>query len=276
MNKCKIICLLLLLPLLYGGEAYSQSFLRKVKEKAEDKAIKKIFGEDQQNNNNNNNSSGTSTSGNSNSGSMGTYGTTGSGSSGSVQNTKGGGLVTTPPDVKENIASAKSAYAAKNYADAKYSVRQAILGIEMELGKKVLTELPEKADGLPTVPEEDKVTSGSAGLVGLTIQRIYRSNDKELKLMIANDAMMLSAVNMYLQNGGYTTSSDEKNTKQTKFKGYRAIIQYDDNSGYTLSVPFGQSSLFTVNGVNYASESEFMNAANLFDLDKIKTTLGEK
>ncbi len=275
MNKCKIICLLLLLPLLYGGEAYSQSFLKKVKGKAEDKAIKKIFGEDQQNNNNNNNNNSNS-SGNTNSGSMGTYGTSGSSSSGTVQNTKGGGLVTTPPDVKENIASARTAFSAKNYSDAKYSVNQAILGIEMELGQKVLKELPEKADGLPTVPEEDKVTSGSSGLVGLTIQRIYRTNDKELKLNIANDAMMLSAVNMYLQNGTYATSNDDKNTKQTKFKGYRAIIQYDDNSGYTLSVPFGQSSLFTVNGVNYDSESAFMNAASLFDLDKIKTTLGEK
>ena len=275
MNRCKIFCMLLLLPLFFGGEVYSQGFLQKVKSKAEDKAINKIFGGDKQNTTN---STGTnSTNGSSASGTSGAYGTgtSGSGSgSGSVQNTQGG-LVTTPPNVNENIDAAKTAFDAKNYANARFSVRQAILGIEMELGQKVLKSLPDKADGMPNVPAEDKVTSSGIGFVGLTIERNYRTENKELRLEIANDAVMLSAVNMYL-NSGYMTSSNDNKQKVTQFKGYKGLLQFDQSSGYTLSVPFGQSSLFVLHGVNYASENDFMNAANLFDIDKIKTELGEK
>ena len=35
----------------------------------------------------------------------------------------------------------------------------------------------------------------------------------------------------------------------------RAIIEYDDNTGYKLSVPLGQTSLIVFEGVNFSSES---------------------
>jgi hypothetical protein len=87
----------------------------------------------------------------------------------------------------------------------------------------------------------------------------------------------MSAVNMYLSNGGYAqTTNGQQNWKQTKVKGYKAIIEYDESSGYKLSVPVGQSSLVVWEGVNFANEQEMMNAANSFDLDGIKKMLGEQ
>jgi hypothetical protein len=59
-------------------------------------------------------------------------------------------------------------------------------------------------------------------------------------------------------------------------KGYRAIIEYNEGSGYKLSVPLGQSSLIVWEGINYASEQEMMGAANTFDIDSIKKMLGEQ
>jgi hypothetical protein len=200
-----------------------------------------------------------------------------SSSSGKPANKSGGGLVTSPPDVKQNLSDAESAYKASNYGEARYAVQQAMLGVEMEIGNKVLHSLPETVASLPKQAESDQVTSTGWGWVGLTIQREYLKDDKQLKTTIANNSAWMSSINMYLANGGYAQQTNgEQNWKQVKVKGYKAIIEYNDNTGYKLSVPLGQSSLIVWEGVNFASEQEMMSAANSFDLDGIKKTLGEK
>ena len=197
--------------------------------------------------------------------------------SGKPANTSGGGLVITPPDVKQNITEAESSFKAGNYADARYAVRQAMLGVEMEIGQKVLASLPESVVGLKKEAESDKVTSMGYGWVGLTIHREYSSGNKQLSVDIANNSAWMSAVNAYLA-GGYAqqSSGGQQNWKQTKVKGYKAVIEYGEGSGYKLSVPIGQSSLIVWQGINFATEQDMMNAANAFDIDGIKNKLGEK
>lgn len=198
-------------------------------------------------------------------------------SNGRPVNKGGAGLVSTPPDVNNNLDEAESSYKAGNYSAARYAVQQAMLGVEMEIGQNILKSLPEKVSSLGKVGEEDQVTSTGYGWAGLTIQRVYRLEDKELRATIANNSAMMSAVNMYLANGGYSqTTNGQQNWKQTKVKGHKAIIEYDENSGYKLSVPLGQSSLVVWEGVNFANEQEIMSAANSFDIDGIKKTLGEQ
>lgn len=201
----------------------------------------------------------------------------GSTSHGRPVNKGGGGLISTPPDVKQNLADAETAYKSGSYGEARYAVQQAMLGVEMEIGQKVLKSLPETVSSLPKIADADQVTSTGYGWAGLTIVREYRTDDKELKATIANNSAWMSAINMYLANGGYSqTTGGQQNWKQTKVKGYKAIIEYDESSGYKLSVPLGQSSLIVWEGINYASEQEMMNAANAFDIDGIKKMLGEK
>jgi hypothetical protein len=212
---------------------------------------------------------------NSNSGSTGN----GNNSSGNHPNNKGGaGLVSTPPDVKQNLSDAESAYKTASYGEARYAVQQAMLGVEMEIGQKVLKSLPESVSGLKKDEQRDQVTSTGWGWAGLTIQREYvNDNDKMLRAMVANNSAWMSAVNMYLANGGYAQQTNgQQNWKQTKVKGYRAVIEYDESSGYKLSVPLGQTSLVVWEAVNFATEKEVMDAANAFDIDGIKKMLGEK
>lgn len=255
MKKCCVLTGLIMILLFSAGQlSYSQGVLKKLKEKAEEQVIDKVLGDDKKTDN----EPSTTTS-----------------SSSSMSNTRGGGLTTTPPDVKENLASAETAYQAKNYTDARYSVRQAILGIEMEIGQNILTGLPESVKGIKMVPEEDNVSSMSIGFTGLTIERVYRSDEQELRVMVGNDAVLLSSLNMYMSSGAYATSADQ-NQKNVTFKGYRGILEYDDYSGYKLSVPFGQSSVIVVQGINFASEQEIMGAAEEFDIEKIKKELGEQ
>lgn len=244
-----------------------QGLVGKLKQKAEQAAEKALEKKAKEKVGVDDNSSNNNESGNSNS----------NGSNSSNSNKVGGGLVTAPPDVKQNLTDAESAFKGSNYGDARYAVQQAMLGVEMEIGNKVLKSLPESITGLPKNAEADKVTSTGWGWAGLTIQREYVKDDKQLRTTIANNAAWMASVNLYLANGGYAQQTNgEQNWKQIKVKGHRAIIEYDESSGYKLSVPLGQSSLIVWEGVNFATEQEMMNAANAFDIDGIKNTLGEK
>jgi hypothetical protein len=153
-----------------------------------------------------------------------------------------------------------------------------MLGVELEIGNKILKSLPESVSSLNKDVSADQVTSTGYGWAGLTIHREYNdTKEKELRITVANNAMWMSAVNMYLSSGGYAQQTNgQQNWKQTKVKGYRAVIEYDQSSGYKLSVPIGQSSLIVYEGVNFANENDMMTAANTIDIDGIKKMLGEQ
>lgn len=252
----------------FAMAGYSQGLVGKLRQKAEqaaEKALEKKAEEE--------------------AGVSGTNGSSGNGSSNSSSpnstgrpaNKGGGGLITTPPDVKQNLTDADAAFKAANYGEARYAVQQAMLGVELEIGNKVLASLPESVSGLPKDPAQDQVTSTGWGWAGLTIQRVYLKEDKELKATIANNSAWMSAVNMYMANGGYAQQTGgEQNWKQIKIKGHRAIIEYDESSGYKISLPLGQSSLIVWEGINYDSEQEITAAANAFDVDGLKKMLGEQ
>lgn len=204
-------------------------------------------------------------------------GQNGSGGSSNPSNKGGGGLISTPPDVKQNLADAEVAYKKNSYGEARYSVQQAMLGVELEIGNKIIKSLPEAVNGLAKETESDKVTSTGWGWEGLTIHREYSDKkDKQFSVTIANNSIMMAGINAYLSGGYAQQTNGEQNWKQTKIKGYRAVIEYDEGSGYTLSVPIGQSSIIVYEGINFASEPEMMKAAEVIDIDAIKKELGEQ
>jgi hypothetical protein len=263
--------LLLVVACLLAVGAHAQGVLGKLKQKAEqaaeraaEKAVDKKLGVNQ----------GTNTSGNGSN----TSGSGGSSSGGNnPSNNSGGGLISTPPDVKQNLSDAEASYKTKSYGEARYAVQQAMLGVEMEIGNGILKSLPETAVGLPKEATADQVTSTGFGWVGLTIHREYNKNDKELRITIANNAAWMSAYNLYLTNSGYSQQTNGKqNWKQIKVKGYRGVIEFNEGSGYKISVGLGQSSIIVWEGVNFATEQEITKAAETFDIDGIKKQLGEQ
>jgi hypothetical protein len=255
--------------LLLQPSASGQGILKKIKDKAQqaaDKVVDKKIDD----------AVGTNTNDNSNSTSPDMSSV---GRSGKPSNKTGEGLISTPPNVNDNLTAAQTAFKAAKYSDARYSVRQAMLGVEMEIGKKILAGLPESVSGLKKDPSSDKVTSAGWGLgwSGLTIQRDYKQDDKQLSFTIANNAMWMQAVNMYFTNGGYMqTSGGEQKWKQIKVQEEKAVIEFDANSGYKLSVPVGQTTLLVYEGINFANEHDFLTAINQINIASIKTQLGEK
>jgi len=206
-------------------------------------------------------------------------GTTGSGTPGSSNpsNTTGGGLITTPPDVKQNLTDAEAAYKSKNYGQSRYAVQQAMLGVELEIGNKILKSLPATLSKMPKLENEDQVASSGYGWAGLVIARKYNDGkDKQMTVTIANNSVWMSAVNMYMTGAYAQQTGGEQTWKQTTLKGNRGIIEFDKGTGYKLSVPLGQSSLIVFEGVNFATEAAVMGAAGEIDIDGIKKQLGEQ
>ena len=201
-------------------------------------------------------------------------------SSGSPKNTKGGGLTNTvPPDVTQQIADAEKSHADGNLSDARYSIQQALMSIELQIGKELLTSLPPTVSGLEKDTTQNKVMSTQWGWNNLTIQSVYKKDDRQLTITIGNNILYSSLASTYFNNAMYmqaNSDGEKQNVKQTKVKGNKAIITYDDDKGYTLMVPLGQSALIVWECINFASENDVMNAANAFDIDGIKKMLGEK
>ncbi len=249
--------------LAFTNTAYSQGFMKKIK----DKVNKVITGEaekkaglpaEKDNSNSNTNSS--------------------SNSSGKPTNKGGGGLSNTqPPDVKQQMADAETEHTAKNYSDARYSLQQALMGVEIQLGRQILKSLPATIVALPVDTLQDRVMSTQWGWSNLSIQRVYKSGDKQLTTTIGNAGIYSGLAMMYFGNANMMEANgDKQNFKQVKVKGNKAIIQYEDSKGYTLIVSLGQTSMIVWECINFANEQEVMTAANSFDIDGIKKMLGEQ
>jgi len=272
--KAKLILLAAAITVASGSQA---QVLNKLKGKGEQKAgeaIDNLFSGKKKKDQNTNGSG--SSNGSANGNSQGNSGN--NSSSNNPSNNTGGGLVSTPPDVNQNLADAETAYKKSSYGEARYAVQQAMLGVELEIGNKILKSLPETISGLKKDESADQVTSSGYGWAGLMIHREYNdTKDKELRITVANNSAWMAGVNAYLANGGYAQQTNgQQNWKQTKVKGNRAIIEYEESSGYKLSVPLGQSSLIVYEGVNFANEADLMKAAESVDIDGIKKQLGEQ
>lgn len=199
--------------------------------------------------------------------------------SGKPANKGGAGLKNTaPPDVNAAMDNAGKSFTASNYSDARYAVQQALVGIEIQLGRELLKSLPDNVDGLQKDTMQDKVVSTQWGWSNMTIQRIYSDKkDKQCTITIGNNMLYSGLVNAYFGNA-YAVESNGKDqkAKQVKVQGNKALIAYDESTGYSLIVPIGQNSMVVWECINFGNEDEVMNTANAFTIDNIKKSLGEK
>ena len=121
----------------FACTAIQAQLLKKLKEKAE-KVVKGNDATNDGTNNNNGGNTGNNSGGTNNNGP--TYG--------KPSNKGGGGLVSAPPDVNENLTTAETAFKANNLSEARYAVQQAMLGVELQIGNEILKSLPATVAGL--------------------------------------------------------------------------------------------------------------------------------
>ncbi len=263
MYRLLVCAVIALFFILVPEQSQSQGFLKKLKDKANqvaDKALDKKIDEKTGMGRNENDNTNTP------------------GRSGKPMNKGGEGLKNTaPPDVIQQITDAQKAHDAGNFSDARYAVQQAILGVEIQIGQSILKSLPAAVGDLPKDTTQDIVMSTRWGWANLSIQRVYKKNDQQLSVVIGNNPMYSGMMDLYFSNAYATQSNGEtQNMKQIKVKGNKAAIKFEASEGYSVFVTLGQSGMITWQGINYATEQDMMNAVNVFDIEGIKTKLGEK
>lgn len=273
MKPGKIPALLLVAGLLLHMDTQAQGFLKKLKEKAEKKAEEVI---DKKISDKTGLPSSGNSNGNTNAVGGNVSGSTSSGRNGRPSNKSGEGLKnTTPPDVLQQLTDADKAFSSSKYGDARFSVQQALLGVELQIGRQVLQSLPEKIGELAKDTAEDRVVSTRYGWANLTIQRVYQKGDKQLSVTIGNNPIYMGMIDLYFGLGVAQSNGETQNAKQIRVKGNKGIIKFDKDEGYTVLIQLGQSGMISWQGINYATEQEITDAVNQFDVDSIKKMLGE-
>ena len=185
-----------------------------------------------------------------------------------------GGKKLKPPDVNSSIDEAIRSYDQKSYGDSRFAIEQALMGVELEIGYKIFESLPESIKGIPFEESEDQVVSSGYGFAGLIVGRKYYGDDQSVEATVLNNSMALTNVNMMVSNP--SMASYDENEKLVTVHGHRALLEYDEYTGFKLTVPIGQSTGFMLECINFDSEDDVMEVADLFDLAEIMSLLGEK
>lgn len=213
------------------------------------KVFKKVFGEDEEDTSTNDNSRNSS---------------------------RQKGKMLEPPKVGDNLDEAAFSLDQGNYGESRYFVQQAMMGIELEIGKKILEDLPKEVQGVPYNPDQDELYSNGAFFTGLAIGRTYYSKSKEINVRIVNNSALINTYTVALASSqGY--NGEEGTYKSVRVQNNRGYLNYDpDNGDYGLGVPIGQATVIVIDFEGFADENEVMAATDEFDIEKIKQDLGEQ
>ena len=250
MKNTGIVCLLVFLmasPVFHTAEAQILKKPRISLKKKGKKILRDILGEDEDENDSSNNDP-------------------------KGPNRKGKKL--SAPDVNLHMDNAEEALDAGNYSLAREEARQAILGVEIQLGNQILEEMPTHVQGMEYEKNQDELYSTGAGFIGLLIARQFEGGKKNFSAKIVNNSTLMTFYSGAIQ-GNYS-QGDEEGQKAVVVQGMKGIIRFDGDNHYELGVPLGQTSLFLLDCYNFEDETEVMGAANEFELAKYKSILGEQ
>lgn len=172
-----------------------------------------------------------------------------------------------------DISTAKTAYASGKLEDAHFALLQAMQEIDMIIGKKVISLLPQKMDAYTVNAKDDNVTS-NIGFIGTTIHRSYGQN-KEVDLSIIGNSPLVGTLNTLLNApliGGLIGNSN--GSKIIKVQGYKGQLQKtetsDGKADYTLQVPLGSSLVtFTAKNTTDTQITAWANSIPLGDIAKL-------
>jgi hypothetical protein len=238
------LALLFSLGFMIPADAQLKGLKDRLKRKAES-AAKSVIGDDEEENN---------------SGNSGTQSTSGP--------SKGKKL--TPPNVSEHLSNASSALGADQYSNARLEVKEAMRGVEIEIGYKLLELMPNSAAVLYPDKEKDQVYSTGIGFVGLVVSRTYGTADKRITATIGDNSIYGASYSMLI-NSSY--AANDGNHKNVTVQGYRGAITFDGDNDYTLGVPIAQSSIFLLECDGCGDEDELMKAAEDFSLSDFEDLL---
>ena len=160
-------------------------------------------------------------------------------------------------DLKKQITTAQTSYAAGNLQETHFALLQIMQELDMTIGKEILKLLPVKLDTLSTIAREDNVLAN--GMLGASTQRVYSSGSKRAEVQVMSNSPIAASLNTLLTS---PYINNDGRTKIIKVQGYKARLTKDeDSNSYTLEIPLSSSLLtLKVGGSNETEVTSFMNS----------------
>lgn len=171
-------------------------------------------------------------------------------------------------EVTTRLQEAEKSYTSGQLEEARFALQEAIASINQEIGKEILKALPANLGGLPADTKQDNV-SGSIGFAGLSVTRVYGTEEKSARVEIVGDSPLLTSINAFLSLPAIMGASDP-NQKRIRVAGYKGILQKEtgDNPSYNVQIPIDQT-LLTLNVTGVADENTVMAMVNTLPVDII-------
>lgn len=169
-------------------------------------------------------------------------------------------------EVITSLQQAESAYTSGQLEEARFALQEAIASINQEIGKEILKALPTSIGGLSADMKQDNV-SGAVGFAGLSVSRIYNTEEKSARVEIVGDSPLLASINAILALPAIMGTSDS-NQKRIKVAGYKGILQKEsgENPSYNVQIPIDQT-LLTLNVTGVADENTIISMVNALPVD---------
>ena len=172
----------------------------------------------------------------------------------------------------KQLAAAKSSYSVGKLEDARFAMEQMLRELDVAIGKEIMKQLPTKLGALNYNANEDNVTGGTAGGLGLMVHRSYGASPKGGNIEVIKNSPLITSLNTILSTpilGGMMTN---ENQKQIKVQGYKSVLTKNVNSetgktDYELQIPMNNT-LVTLK-MDDTSEGDITSAANAIPLAKI-------
>jgi hypothetical protein len=130
--------------------------------------------------------------------------------------------------------------------------------VDIIVGKEVLKLLPQKVDTAAAVIKNDQV-SANMGYIGTTISRSY-GKQETASITIISNSPMVAALNTFLNTPLLGGMMNDGSSKIVKVQGYKARLQKDGDTGYTVEIPLNNA-LFTFKAKN-TTDNKMLEMAN--------------
>jgi hypothetical protein len=169
-------------------------------------------------------------------------------------------------DVTDSINEALEQYKKGEYAGAMGSLNYASQLIGQKKGEALEALLPKELPGW--TPE--KATSQAAGAAmfggGITAERIYRKDDRDVTVSIITDSPMLQGLMVMFNNPMFATADGGK---LEKINGQKAIVKYDaEGKNGEIQMVIANRFLVKVSG-NNVEQQDLKEYASAIDFNKL-------
>ncbi len=176
-------------------------------------------------------------------------------------------------DVNGQLNTATSSYASGDLENARFSLQEALNGVNQAIGQDILKLLPTTLGGMDVIAGADNVTGTNMGFAGLYVNRDYQKDTiRDASLEIISDSPMLATVNSLLTMS--TMFSSDPNQKRIKIGSYKALMNKSEYNGvvsYDIQMPFGNSMMtFKTTGIpDEAEVTGLVNSLPIADIVKL-------